>query len=63
MVPLTEVSEETEPYFHCHENKDWETDPVAHKKQRKDGWGKCFDLSASGCQQRNDLTLKGPGDI
>ena len=42
LVAFRQVSEETEPYFHCHENKDWETDPVAHKKQRKDGGGQKF---------------------
>ena len=43
--PLWELYLIIEPpcgYFHCHENKDWETDPVAHKKQRKDGGGQRF---------------------
>ena len=63
LVALTEISEETELYFHFRENRDWEMDPVVHKKQRKDGRGKGFALPTSGCQQRNDLTLMGPGDL
>lgn len=60
-VAFTDISKGTELYFHFHENGDWETDPVVHKK-RKDDRGKGFALLASGCPRRNDVTFKDPED-